>query len=88
MPPGLILDPEKLLQSSLLKEIIEFGKTYIKASEDGHDENFDPEIESWNGGQLIISEDDRGHLRVGKDDRYVDPPGCGHLSQVVGTLSF
>ena len=46
MPPGLILDPEKLLQSSLLKEIIEFGKTYIEASEDGHDENFDPEIES------------------------------------------
>ena len=46
MPPGLILDPEKLLQSSLLKEIIEFGKSYIEASKDGDDENFDSEIES------------------------------------------
>ena len=46
VPPGLILDPEKLLQSSLLKEIIEFGKTYIEASKEGDDENFDSEIKS------------------------------------------
>ena len=46
MPPGLILDPEKLLQSSLLKEIIEFGKNYIEALKDGNDENFDSEIEN------------------------------------------
>ena len=46
VPPGLILDPEKLLQSSLLNEIIEFGKNYIEASMDGDYENFDPEIRS------------------------------------------
>ena len=46
VPPKLILDPEKLLQSSLLKEIIEFGKNYIEAIKDGDDENFDSEIES------------------------------------------
>jgi len=46
VPPGLILDPEKLLQSSLLKEIIEFGKNYIEALKDGDDENFDSEIEN------------------------------------------
>ena len=46
VPPGLILDPEKLLQSSLLKEIIELGKNYIEAIKDGDDENFDSEIES------------------------------------------
>ena len=88
MPPGLILDPKELLQSSLLKEIIEFGKNYIEASKDGDNEKFDTEIESWNGGLLIISDDGHGHGRVGKDDRYVNPPGCGHLPQVVRTPSY
>ena len=46
VPPGLILDPKELLQSSLLKEIIEFGKNYIEASKDGDNEKFDTEIES------------------------------------------
>ena len=37
---------------------------------------------------MIISEDDHGHGRVGEDDRHVDPPGCGHLPQVVRTPSY
>ena len=40
MPPGLILAPEELLCSSLLEEIVKFGKDYLKTVGDGENENF------------------------------------------------
>ena len=39
VPPGLILAPEELLCSSLLQEIIQFGKDYLKDISDGVNEN-------------------------------------------------
>ena len=40
VPPGLILAPEELLCSSLLQEIVQFGKDYLKDVSDGENENF------------------------------------------------
>ena len=39
VPPGLILAPEELLCSSLLQDIVQFGKDYIKNISDGGNEN-------------------------------------------------
>ena len=39
VPPGLILAPEELLCSSLLQEIVQFGKDYLKDISDGVNEN-------------------------------------------------
>ena len=38
VPPGLILAPEELLCSSLLQEIVQFGKDYLKGISDGANE--------------------------------------------------
>ena len=40
VPPGLILAPEELLCSSLLQEIVQFGKDYLQNISDGENENF------------------------------------------------
>ena len=45
VPSGLILAPEELLCSSLLEEIVKFGKDYLKTVSDRESENF--------GGELV-----------------------------------
>ena len=39
VPPGLILAPEELLCSSLLQDIVQFGKDYITDISDGANEH-------------------------------------------------